>query len=149
MHQDESFCWATSMPQTDDSPSKRAESDYTLLDHMWILCNQSVQQWSYHIKFWCQYLRWVFTMIIYDGAKAVTDMNQLSDSRCLKVGWDESHYEIFPISRVQSGIMNKWTSMFYRALVTFCINFYSHSWPGVGWKWSLAWRGVWVSKAGE
>lgn len=30
MHQDESFCWAISMPQTDDSPSRRAESDSTL-----------------------------------------------------------------------------------------------------------------------
>lgn len=70
---------------------------------MWILCNQSVHRRRYHIKFWCQCLRWLFTMIIYDGAKAFTNMNQLSDSRCLKVGWNESRYEIFPMSRVQSG----------------------------------------------
>lgn len=40
---------------------------------------------------------------VYDGAKALTNMNQLSDSRCLKVDWNESRYEIFPMSRVQSG----------------------------------------------
>lgn len=64
-------------------------------------------------------------MIIYDGAKAVTDMNQLSDSRCLEVGWDESHYEIFPISRVQSGneqmnltVLQSTCHVLYKCLLT-------------------------------
>lgn len=60
----------------------------------------------------------VFTMGIYDGAKALTNMNQLSDSRCLKVDWNESRYEIFPMSRVQSG--NE--PHRFTALATNCIN---------------------------